>query len=164
MGGLIAADYTIKNPDQVKAIVMVSPPFLKPQDIRKLPDKFYLKTFTGLKNHNSNPLIITFGSFISRLTSFESRSLKTKAFKDCMENIILNNDNWHSALQLKIPTFIIHGRLDPLVSSSNLRNLAAKNHHISLTKAVAGHDITGAKRRKVISAIKQTITKTTVFE
>ena len=158
MGCLISADYTTKHPENIQALVMVSPPFLKPNELRTLPDKFYQKGFTKLKNHSENPLVTTVSGIISKISTLESRSFKTIAFKQCLENIILDNDNWRRISQLKTPTYIIHGRLDPLVSGSNLKNLATKNEHINLTKTIASHDIAGTKRRHVITALKHAIT------
>ena len=160
MGCLISADYVTRHQNSVKALVMVSPPFLRPQDIRKLPDKLYKKGFTKIKDHANNPFVTSFGKFISKISSLDSRSIKTQAFKECMENIILSDSSWQTATKLKIPTYIIHGRLDPVVSGSSLKNLATKNQNITLTKAIGTHDITGVKRRKVIAAIKHAILNT----
>jgi pimeloyl-ACP methyl ester carboxylesterase len=157
MGCLISADYATKRPNNIHALVMVSPPFLKPKDMRSLPEEFYIKGFTKLKNNAEDPLVTTVGGFVSKMSSLESRSFKTTAFKECMENIVLNENNWRTISKLKIPTFIVHGRLDPLVSGANLSNLATKNKRITLTKSVGLHDIAGVKRRKVISAIKHAI-------
>ncbi|MCL1839467.1 alpha/beta hydrolase [Candidatus Saccharibacteria bacterium] len=161
MGCLISADYTAKHPENIQALVMVSPPFLKPQDIRTMPDKFYRKSFTKMKDRPENLFITTISGFLSKISTLDSKSIPTLAFKECMENIILNEENWHTVSKLNIPTYIIHGRLDPLVSGSNLKNLAAKNEHIQLTKTAIGvHDITGIKRRRVISALQHAILKT----
>jgi mannonate dehydratase len=66
-----------------------------------------------------------------------------------MDNIILNKENYGMAANLKVPMEVIHGRLDPLVIGANLRKLAERNAHFHLTETFGGHDIVGAKAKKV---------------
>lgn len=155
MGALIAIDYVEHYPKDIRSLLLVSPPFLKPTDLHKLPDKFYLKSFTALSEHTSDPVIKTFANFVSHISSFEHISLDTKAFRQCMNNIVLNDHNWQSATKLNIPTTLIHGRLDPLVVNANLRDIAKRNRHITFIESLSGHDITGAKRTKTVNTLKQ---------
>ena len=157
MGCLIVSDYASKYPDAIKSLILVSPPFLRPADLRKLPDKFYTKSYSALKNHTEDPIVNTIAGFISKISSFDHRSFNTKAFKQCMENIILNSQNWHTINKIKLPTCIIHGRFDPLVIGANLRTLAKQNRHITLIQSLGGHDVSAAKRAKLISELKNTM-------
>lgn len=157
MGGLISTDYATKYPDQIKALVLVSPPFLRPRDIRKIPDNFYLSAYTSLKDNTSDPVLQAMAGFISKFTSFDKNAFDTKAFQDCMQDVILSDENWPNITKMKKPTFIVHGHLDPLVFGANLRDLAKQNKNIQLVQALAPHDISGAKRTKVISVIKRAV-------
>lgn len=164
MGCLISTDYAKKYPEQIKSLVLVSPPFLRPRDLCKVPDQFYIKSYTNLKNNTADPIILAIAGFISKFSSFDRRSFNTPAFQDCMQNIILSEENWEKILKTKLKTFIVHGHLDPLVFGANLRSLAKQNRHIELIQAFGPHDISGAKRPKVISAIKRAVVYSIIEE
>ncbi len=157
MGCLISADYAIEYPKHIKSLVLASPPFLRPSDLAKIPDKFYQNTYRSLKDHTDNVVIGTLASSISKVSSFDRRALNTLAFKETMENIILNSQNWDKILSLKLPIHIIHGHLDPLVVGANLRKLSRDSKYITLTESIGGHDIKPPKLAKVLRAIKSSV-------
>ena len=154
MGCLIATDYAVTYPKKISAMILVSPPFMRPSEISKLPDKFYRKTYTSLNEHTSDPIIGTLAKGGTKVSSFDNKALDTTAFRKSMEYIILNPNNWHTIKGVNIPTNIIHGNLDPLVFGANLRSLSKSNRHIKLTESVSAHDIKGPKLNKVVNNIK----------
>lgn len=157
MGSLIAVDFATENPERIQSLVLVSPPFLRPGDLRRLPDEFYVKAYTDLKNHTGNVVVGTIASFISKVSSFDKKALDTEAFRKSMEEIVLNRENWGKILGLEKPVYMVHGRLDPLVLGANLRAVAKQNKHIVLTECVGGHDVSGVKCRKVARAIREAV-------
>lgn len=158
MGCLIASDFAAHNQHfSVPALLLVSPPFLRPADLRRLPDKFYISAYGKLRDHTDSAVVGTLASFISRVTNFDKRTLNTVAFQRCMDHIILNPQAWHTVLGLDRPIRIIHGRVDPLVVTANLRYLAEHESNIELIETFGGHDIAGAKLNKVIKNTRELI-------
>ncbi|MDR3297986.1 MAG: alpha/beta hydrolase [Candidatus Nomurabacteria bacterium] len=157
MGSLIATDYASENPDQVQSLVLVSPPFLRPGDLRRIPDKFYMRAYADLSKYAGNVAVGTIASFISKVSSFDKKTLDTIAFRKSMKEIILNLDNWEKIVKLKKPVWVVHGRLDPLVAGVNLRVLAKQNSSIMLTECMGGHDVSGLKCKKVAKIILDAI-------
>ncbi|MFV0484614.1 MAG: alpha/beta fold hydrolase [Candidatus Saccharimonadales bacterium] len=164
MGSLIATDYAAENPEKITSLILVSPPFLRPGDLRRVPDKFYVKAYTDLKNHTGNMMVGTIASFISMASSFDKKALNTEAFRKSMDAIILNRENWEKILKLDKPVYMVHGKLDPLVLGANLRSLATHNKQITLTECLGGHDIAGAKCKRVSKVIRDAITAASVIQ
>ena len=158
MGCLISADFATHETQYViPALLLVSPPVLRPADLSHLSDKFYISAYTKLRDHTDSPVIGTVASFVSRVSNFDKATLDTPAFQHSMSRIILNSENWHNFNSLKIPTRIIHGRMDPLVVTANLRFLAEHHANIELIETFGGHDISGAKLNKVVKNLRALI-------
>jgi len=161
MGSLIAADYaTNYQPSaDLKKLILVSPPVLMASEVAKLPDKVYTKTYASLHQIATDvPAAETVARLIQRFSSFRSYYIKTAAFAKSMEEIILNPKNYQTFTHIHIPTIIIHGYFDPLVMGSNLRHAAKANpHYLTYISALGHHDISAAKRAKILLEIKKVL-------
>lgn len=157
MGCLIAADYAANGDRLIDHLILVSPPFIRANEIAGIKDQIYTKLYGELRNHTGEKVVGVVASFIDALTSFEKRSLNTLAFRRTMDNIILNSEIYSTAANLKVPMEVIHGRFDPLVITANLKKLAAHNKYFHLTESFGGHDIVGAKAKKVVKNSKDTM-------
>lgn len=157
MGALLAISVAGKISHRVNGLVLVSPPFLLPKNAQKTSDKFYIKSFQALKDNSARPSINTIGRVIERFTSFHARYMETPAFSRSIENIILSSNPYKQACKIKAPTYIVHGKLDPLVIGANIRSVAKKNKNVKLCEVVAGHDVVGPKISKTINCIKEAV-------
>ena len=138
-------------------LILVSPPVLMVNDLARLPDQIYARSYRTLTRlATAEPAIEVIANFIQRFTSFRSQYLKTPAFAKSMENIILSPTNYRTFTSLKTPTLIIHGRFDPLVMRSNLKRAAAHNsRHLRYVGVMGQHDISVNKRAKIILELKR---------
>ncbi len=157
MGCLISMDYATNGDRLISQLILVSPPVIKGNEVAGIQDQLYTKLYGELRSHTSAKPVAVIASFVNALTSFEKRGLNTIAFRKTMDNIILNKENYGMAANLKVPTEVIHGRLDPLVIGVNLRKLAERNPHFHLTETFGGHDMLGAKAKKVDKIFKATM-------
>ncbi len=158
MGGLIAAHYAAEFPYSANLIglILVSPPILMSNELARLPDKIYAKSYGSLnKLAKEEPAVEVIGNFVQRLSSFRSDYLTTSAFGKSMDAVILNRQNYRMFSKIKLPTLIIHGRFDPLVMRSNLKRVAEHNRHIRYVGVLGHHDISVAKRAKMLTEIKR---------
>lgn len=156
MGCLIAANFTRKNPEKIKKLILVSPPVIKKDEIAKLPDKFYTKTYSSIEKVAHTSSIKTLAKFVESASSFRGKYLDTKAFNETMQNIILSPKNYPIFCELNIPATIIHGRLDPLVIGKNLDEIKKENQLIKLVPVMSSHDISKQKYDKIIEEIERT--------
>ncbi len=159
MGSLIAADYTTNfHPDfDIVALILVSPPVLMSGELAKLPDRVYTKSYSSLqKLVKDEPALEVVANIIQRFTSFNGRYIKTPAFAKSMEQVILNRHNYQTYTKIRIPTLIIHGRFDPLVMPSNLKRAVKANPtHLRFVSVMGHHDISAAKRTKILIELKR---------
>ena len=163
MGSLIAADFCVNyRPDfKIAGLILVSPPVLMPEELAKLPDKVYIKSYGALyKLAHEEPAIEVVANFVQRFSNFSSRYIKTPAFERSMENIILNPHNYKTFTQLKTPTLIIHGHFDPLVMRSNLKHVATDNPKVRFVSVIGHHDISTQKRNKILIELKRILRET----
>lgn len=161
MGSLIAADYATNFHPSVELaeLILVSPPVLMAEELARLPDKAYTKTYGSLhKIATEVPAAEVLAHLIQRFSSFRSAYIHTSAFVKSMEQIILNRKNYHTYTKINIPTVLIHGHFDPLVMRSNLKRVARQNpRHVTYLSVIGQHDISVGKRVKIATEIKKVL-------
>lgn len=161
MGSLIAADYATNFQPSIELVelVLVSPPVLMAEELARLPDKAYTKTYRSLhKIATDVPAAEVLANLVQRFSSFRSAYIRTAAFAKSMEQIILCRKNYQTYTKIRIPTVIIHGHFDPLVMRSNLKCAAHQNsRHITYISVIGQHDISVGKRAKILSEIKKVL-------
>ncbi len=157
MGSLIAADYSIHYHGQLAAQILVSPPILLPEELQKMPDKFYKKSYRSLHRIAEEPGVQAIAKFISKVSSFNNKYLNSIAFAYAMENVILDGHVYDNFLKIKTPTTLIHGRFDPLVFKPNLVSAAKANSNLKLFTTNSNHDIDKLKRGRILNILKETI-------
>lgn len=160
MGSLIAADFTVnfQSALDIAGLILVSPPVLMSEELAKLPDKVYTKSYGSLyKLAKDEPAIEVVANFVQRFSSFSSRYIKTPAFDRSMDNIILNSHNYKTYTKIKLPTLIIHGHFDPLVMRSNLKKIATNNSRVRFVSVIGHHDVSAQKRNKMLIELKRII-------
>ncbi len=158
MGSLIAADFAVnfQSTFNIIGLILVSPPVLMSEELAKLPDKVYTKSYGSLyKLAKDEPAIEVMANFIQRFSSFSSRYIKTPAFERSMDNIILNHNNYKTYTKIKLPALIIHGHFDPLVMRSNLKKVADSNPNIRFVSVIGHHDVSAQKRNKILIELKR---------
>ncbi len=161
MGSLIAANYASNFTEHVELskLILVSPPVLMADELAKMPDKVYTKSYRSLHQiANTVPAIETVAKIIQKFSSFRSGYIKTVAFERSMENIILNRHNYQTFVSLRIPTILLHGHFDPLVMDENLRRVAKHNpRYVKYISVIGQHDISVGKRAKILLEIRKTL-------
>lgn len=161
MGSLISADYATNSHPSVELarLILVSPPVLMAEELARLPDKAYTKTYSSLHQIATDvPAAEVLAHFVQRFSSFRSDYIRTSAFAKSMEQVILNRKNYQTYTKIHIPTTIIHGHFDPLVMRSNLKRAAKQNpRHITYISVIGQHDISIGKRAKILTEIKKVL-------
>lgn len=161
MGALIAANYAadFEYRADLAALILVSPPVLMADDLAKLPDKVYTKTYGALHQIAEDvPAAEVLAKLVQRFSSFRSEFLKTTAFEKSMQNIILSHNHYRTFVKIHIPTLIIHGHFDPLVLRNNLKRMAHGNpKYIRYVSVIGQHDISIGKRAKMLTEIKKVL-------
>lgn len=161
MGSLIAVNYAVdfEPARALEGLILVSPPLLMADEMAKLPDQVYARSYHSIHKFASEvPAADVIAKLLQKISSFRSDYVKTKAFERSMDNIILDRANYRTFIKLHIPTLLIHGHFDPLVMSSNLKRAAARNpKYLKYCSVIGHHDISVGKRAKILLAIKKVL-------
>lgn len=161
MGSLILANYATSFPERVNIdeLILVSPPILMADELAKLPDKVYSKSYGSLhKIANTVPAAETVAKIVQKFSSFRSTYVKSVAFERSMDNIILNHHNYQTFVNLRVPTILLHGHFDPLVMGANLRRVAKHNpHYVKYISVIGHHDISVGKRAKILIELRKAL-------
>ena len=155
MGCLIAMDFAENTEYPIEELILVSPPFMRRNESATINDRLHGKAFDEISHNANAPIVEAIAKFVDKVSSFEERHLDTPAFRLTMEKLILNPGNWQMAINSKINSEVIHGRVDPLVIGENLRAIERQNPHFHLLETFGGHDIVGLKQKRVIRKVKE---------
>ncbi len=166
MGSLIAADYAtnFKPSFDIRRMILVSPPVLMPEELARIPDKAYTKSYGALHElAKKEPIVDVIAKLIQHFSNFNRKYLKTTGFAKSMNQVILNPHNLKTFSKIQIPTLIIHGRFDPLVMKSNLKFIEEINPQaVRLTSVMAQHDVSVLKRQKISNEVKEILANETL--
>lgn len=160
MGSLILADFVtnFQSKFDIRQLILVSPPVLMSNELAKMPDKVYTKSYGSLqKLTEEEPAMEVIANFIQRFSSFRGKYLTTPAFGRSMDNVILNHKNYQTFTSIKVPTLIVHGHFDPLVMQSNLKRVAKHNSHVRFVSVMGHHDVSAQKRTKILIELKKVL-------
>lgn len=81
--------------------------------------------------------------------------LKEKAFKNSMDNIVMDRNNYDVLAGIKVPTVILYGKDDQLIASYNLPGLIKKNSLITAIKTSDKHGVSRDKYTKIPDILKE---------
>lgn len=161
MGALIAAKYANDHMSNGRVIhlILVSPPVLMPEELARLPDQVYVKSYSSLSRIAVDvPAAEVIAKIAQRFSSFRSDYIKTAAFAKSMEQVILNSQNFATFTKIRLPTLLLHGHFDPLVMGSNLRQVAKQNStYLHYQSVIGHHDISIGKRTKIEQELKKVV-------
>lgn len=161
LGALVAVEIAKRYPLLVRSLILCSPPFYKPDEVKRrlIPqsDTALRRLFTLVYRHPDQFLQIAtlatkFG-LVNKSFSLTSENITT--YMSALESSIINQTSFKDALKLKHPAHIIYGQLDPVVVAKNLRFLEANNPRIAVSSVLASHDIKGTP---FVRAVTRSIT------
>lgn len=163
LGGLVAVECAQVAKRPIKSLILCSPPFYDPSKLAaKRPstqDAALIKLYSEIARNPKRALaMLRFASRAGIINpGFEVSQANIEAYIATLNAAIINQSSFDDAKRLKIPTYIVSGRFDMFVISSNLRRLARDNPNIKLQTVNAAHEIRGTYRTALIKTIKSVL-------
>ncbi len=139
MGTFIATRYTSEHSDQIKKLILISPPVYTLEDLEHPAMKIAIDAFSDALS-KKNPGIE-----------------KSKAFKNEMDLIVLDKKNYDYLKRIKIPTILIYGELDKIIASHNIPDLIKGNPMFSVIKTPGTHGILHDKYVKIAEVLEEAL-------
>ena len=163
LGALVAVEIARRYPILARSLILCSPPFYR-QDIiaRKLiphTDTVLKDLYTALHKYPDQFLKISALAVKYGLVnkSFNVTEDDVHSYMGALEASIINQTSLQDAIKLRRPMQVIHGALDPVVISKNLKILAKKNSNVELSIIIAGHEVSGLYVSAVLRAIDKAV-------
>ena len=142
LGTFIVTRYTKIYPDEVRKLILVSPPIYTPKDF-------------------DNPAFWAgIDLFKKAIGAKNPKTLEDKAFNNSMEKIVLCRDNYQTLAEIKTPTTLIFGTEDRIIASYNVPGVIKKNKHIKAIPTIGHHGVTKDKYTKIATILKETLNET----
>jgi cis-3-alkyl-4-acyloxetan-2-one decarboxylase len=159
LGSLVAIEMAKRYPLLIKSMILCSPPLYQLSDAgRKLkikPEIILRKLYQSAQKRPDDFLKISAVAMKYELMnkSFNVTANNVDSYMATLESMIINQTSLDDAMQLKVPTTIIRGTLDPFVVKSNLKSLTKSNKNIHLKSIIAGHEVKGRFVKPVVETI-----------
>ena len=131
LGTFIVTRYADTYADEVSELILISPPIYTLEDFSNPAFMEGVKTFEKLVGA-SKPEV-----------------LETKAFRNSMDKIVMDKNNYAVLAGLKIPMILIYGDGDQLIASYNVPGLLRENPRVTAIKTVGQHGVTRDKYTEV---------------
>lgn len=169
MGCIVAIEVAKQRPDLVRHLALFGAPLYKKTPERtwmqrfKFSENTYFAIFSFLK---SNPdFTITSaksaGATLPTVKGMEITEETWPAFKESLNNTIIQFGSYKDALRLQTPTLLVGGLLDFFIIRKNLQNIARQNPRYVRFKSLLGtHEITPLQGRKIAKMLQRMAVKT----
>ena len=162
LGSLVAVEIARRYPLLVKSLVLVSPPFYRPEDpatrqlIRK-PDAILRDLYTVVQKHPEDFVRVAGIAMKYKLINnvFSVTSDNVTTYMATLQAAIVNQTAMNDIEHLTLPITLVRGRLDPVVVPANLTYLARTMPNITLRQTLASHELVGAMIPSVVEAVVQ---------
>lgn len=163
LGSLVSIKIARRYPLFVKRLVLCSPPLYKPEETGKWlmkRDDRLRQIYKAVRKNPAQLLPLVPAAkqlgLLNKAFSVDTDSLET--YTATLEASIINQDAYDDVLVLKQPIHLMYGRLDPVLVTKNLKELAAHNTQISVEPVLAGHEVMGVFSDKLAAYLNSTDT------
>lgn len=163
LGSLVAIEMAKRYPLLIKSMILCSPPLYEVSATGKAinlkTDVLLRQLYKTAQNRPEEFLKLSAVAMKFELVnkSFNVTADNVDSYMAALESMIINQTSLDDARNIKVPTTIIRGTLDPFVVASNLKKLAKNNNKIQLKTIIAGHEVKGRYIRPVVAVINDHI-------
>ena len=131
MGTFIVTRYASIYPDNIKRLVLISPPVYTKEDIEHPAFKKGIKLFEDAVSVKDHDIV------------------KEKSFQNSMNNIVMDKENYAVLEKIDIPTDLIYGELDRFIATYNLPRITKANRCLNLITTPSHHGVSIDKYHKL---------------
>ena len=158
MGCLIASHLAWLYPDLVERLILYEPPlFADSPEFRshKRRRNFYFAFYRELIQRPS--ILFTYSKLISRFAEGRALSVDSQSwlpFERSLKNTIMDQRAYDELKAVEVPTDIIYGKFDLVVTRSEVKDMLKANPNVKFHLVNEMHDITKKAGRYIISLLE----------
>lgn len=167
LGSLVAIEMAKRYPLIIRSLILCSPPLYDTAEVKKRfdvrPDSLLRQLYSSAYERPDEFVKLSSVAMKYNLInkSFNVTSDNVASYMATLQTMIINQTSLHDAQVIKVPTTIIHGTLDPVVITKNLKLVVKTNPHVALTSVLAGHEVRGLFVSAVVKAINKELKNNT---
>ena len=141
LGTFIVTRYAKIHPKSASQLILVSPPVYIKEDF-------------------DNPIFAAgIEMFKKSVSAKNPQILEEKSFKNSMEKIVLDRENYDVLASIEIPTVLVYGDEDPLIGAQNIPGIVELNKNLTAIKTSGRHSVTQDKYEKIGEVLKDRLDK-----
>jgi len=155
MGCIISTYLAFNNPRLVKSLILYQPPLLISKTDKR---SFHNKLYSYVAKKPSlflNYIRLINKLFKNRLENFETAVSNWAPIERSINNTILSQQTIFELKRLLIPTHIVYGKMDFVVSRLDAKKIADINQNIKLHYVYGMHDINRRSSKYLNALIKE---------
>lgn len=156
MGCLVATHLAYKNPKMVERLVLFEPPLFADVPDYKAHKRAKQRYFEIFRYIAARPQIVFKNGELRkiwvRLAGVDLHPRVWLPFQRSLTNTIMNQSAYDELHAIRVPTTIVHGRLDMVVPRADVRKMLQKNPYIDFQTVNRTHGVS-AKAAKEIQCI-----------
>lgn len=160
LGALVAVEIATRYPLLVRSLVLVSPPFYRPEDpatktLLRKPDAILRNLYTTIQKYPDDFVRVASIAMKYKLVNnvFSVTTDTVDSYMATLQTAIVNQTAMDDIERLTLPIILVQGRLDPVVVAANLSYLARTKPNITLRRVMGSHEITGQMVPAVAHAV-----------
>ena len=139
MGTFIVERYADKHRRDISKLILVSPPVYTKRDL-------------------DNPAFdVAMRAFCDAVSVKDPSIVKEKSFKNSIEKIVKNRNNYDVLTSLTLPIVIIFGELDKIIAPYNFPRLLKNNSNISAIRTAGKHSVSRDKYIKIKDILEKEV-------
>ncbi|MBQ2660804.1 alpha/beta hydrolase [Candidatus Saccharibacteria bacterium] len=140
MGTLIVTRYANTYKKTIDELILISPPVYTEKDL-------------------SNPAFLEAIKVFRDVVALKNKKVvEEKPFKNSMEYIVLNKNNYRNLVELKTRAILIYGDKDQLIAAQNIPKVVKENDkYLSAIKTVGRHGVSRDKYSKMVAILEEVL-------
>ncbi|CAN5350355.1 hypothetical protein BH09PAT4_BH09PAT4_03780 [soil metagenome] len=158
MGCLVASRFASQNPTLTSQLLLYEPPLFTTVpgfETRNRRQEFYRRLYEQIAANPTGKL--TMARMLARISKNWKRYLETDQtwlpIQKSLRNTIMQQKSYEELKDTTIRTDIVHGRLDVIIPSHNLRRRLANNANITFYKTTDRHRLSAVSVRTLADII-----------
>lgn len=146
MGCLVAAHLATAYPKRVKRLVLYAPPLFADEPVFPKHARRRQRYFAFFEYIATHPQVIFLQRrwlwrFAKRQAGVDMDEEKWLPFERSLRNTIMSQQAYQELLNIHVPTDIVHGRLDVMVTRAELDKMLESNKYITQHVVTSAHNV-----------------------
>lgn len=159
MGCLVAAHIAAQYPHRVKRLVLYAPPLFADEPVFPKHARRRQRYFAFFEYIATHPQLVLLQRrwlwrFAKRTAGVDMDKERWLPFERSLRNTIMQQQAYRELLDVHVPTDIVHGRLDVMVTRVELDKMLQANSHITQHVVTGAHNVSAIPAKYLLKLVE----------